>query len=165
MRHAVIRGTILSGMGILILLACGAFLPLEKLKIWGFPIFLISMTLITWGLLPYRRLRRLEMSPYRLTLDDKKWLHFAKGTSQQFGIPLCSLERIDYIEKKHDYGIGITLKEPLPKKLVVYINHFSLMDFRRKSLKRYGCDLFLPYFSNRSYQELLEITRFDHNPD
>lgn len=131
MRFTLLRGTCLAGAGALFLLASGAFLSPDHLKTWGLAIFLVSVALIAWGLLPYRRMRNLENSPYKLVVDDEGTMTFTAKGKIVFMMPVSQVDRADYIEEDRKYGIVITLKEPCP-----------------------GHDIFLPYFSKRSCSEL-----------
>lgn len=153
MRSSLMRGTCLAALGASTLLAAGGFLPSDQMTVWGLPLFLTSLTLITWGLLPYRRLRRLEMQPYQLTVDDE-WLHFTAGGRRRLSIPWASIAKLDYCGKKRNYGIGIVLKKPLPEKIIV---HGTNTGFSKTPwLTSAGCDIFMPYFSARSYQTLVD---------
>lgn len=157
MRQAVIRGSCLSGAGGLLLLITGAILPAHLLKLWGLPIFLIGIALITWGLYPYRRLKNLENNPHRIIIDQKEWLHFLSKGKPIFSTPLKNISQIKYIEKKHTYGIGVILNQEKQPTIKTKISCIEESD----------CDFFLPYFSKQAFLELNEHLniQFDHNPD
>jgi hypothetical protein len=157
LRFVLFRGTFLAGVGSLFLFYGGLFLPVSMLNTWGILIFCVGLGLITLGLLPYRRLRRLEMQPYQLKVDNGHFLHFLSKGRLILSIPLCAIEKTLYIEKEHLYGIGIVLKHPPPERVVVHDPSFQMVKYQRKSQKRYGCDLFIPYFSRRSYSDLVEV--------
>lgn len=159
MRQALMRGSLLAGIGVLSLLIGGAFLPVDLMKVWGPFLFLFGVALITWGLLPYKRLKRLEENPYTLTGEGTSWLHFSARGKALFSIPIVSIDHIDYLDQGNVYGIAVLLKEPLIQKLVVDDPNFDLGDFRRRSLKTHSCDLFLSYFSKRSFLALEEHLR------
>jgi len=147
MRSSIWRGTSLAGLGVIVLLVAGTFLPLAEMKVWGLPLFGLGIGLITWGLLPYRRMKRLETNPYTLTIDHE-WLHLAAKGRAIYSIPRESIEGIDFVEQREIYGMGISLKKPIPKKVIVHVK-----------LRKYGgYDLFLPYFSRRAYEQLLELS-------
>lgn len=143
MRFTVWRSTIFGVAGAALLFWGGTFLKTSDLNRWGFPLFLVSMGFITAGMLPYRRLKQLEMNPYSLTTEGE-WLHLSKK-----GVPLLSLkwadvQEIKWIEQGRKYGIGFILKQQAN---VVTYNHYAIQKLK-------GCDIFLPYFSERSYQIL-----------
>lgn len=131
MRHILMRGSCISGIGVIILLLSGAYLSPDHLKIWGLPIFIAGIALITWGMLPYRRLRHLELHPYRITVDAEGSLQFSKDSKPIFTTPIEAIAQINYIEKKHLYGIEITLKDNRTQ--------------------------FFPYFSPHSFHELTGV--------
>lgn len=147
MRKTLWQGTFLAGIGALLIVTCGAFLPPPLMRTWGFFIFLAAIALITLGLLPYRRLKRLEENPYALFIDDQTNLRFCSKNKLLLTIPLDSIQSTTYLEKNDRYGIAIFLKNPPPKKIEVQPN-VNLSRFSDPS-----CDLFLPYFSERTYLE------------
>jgi len=155
MKQTLLRGSFLAGVGVTGLLLAGIFLPLPEMEKLGPVIFIFSLGLITLGLLPYKQLKRLEENPYTITIDDQ-WLHFAKGHKPLFSIPICSIDQIIFINQKNEYGIGIFLKKPLLKKLKLQNSNFDLVGFQERSFKKHQCDLFLSYFSRRSFTSLHE---------
>lgn len=157
MHQALMRGTFLSVIGIIIILFGGAFTPQDYLKIWGLPIFVIGIAFITWGMLPYRKLRRLEINPDCIQVDSEESLHFTIKGEPIFSLSLADIEHIEYIQKNHVYGIGIILRKTPSMKMIVYHSNWDLAALRKKSIKEYSCDLFLPYFSKYSFQELTEV--------
>lgn len=157
LNHTLFRGTIIAGIGGAILLFAGVFVPLSSLNTWGFPIFLASLALITLGLLPYKRLKRLEVNPYEIVADHEKMWHFFEKGMPLFSLPVDDIEKTVLIEKEYLYGIGVILKKPLPLPIAIHRKAFSLEDYEKESLKKCGCDVFFPYFSKRAYQELLDF--------
>jgi hypothetical protein len=131
----------------------GSLIPAAKLWAWGLPIFLTSIALITLGMLPYRKLKLLEMNPYILKWDDE-WLHFVTKGKTLFSIPLVSIAETKYVQKGKGYGIGLWLKKPLPQKMIVCDRHFDLDAYMKRSQSEHGCDLFFPYFTERSARAL-----------
>jgi hypothetical protein len=154
MRKTLFQGTFLAGIGGLALFLGGILLPLQEMKVWGPLLFLFSVGMITWGLLPYKRLKRLEEKPYRLTIEDEHWLHFSEEGKPLFSIPMVSIECINFVEAGDKYGIGIFLKEFMPQKMIIEDSNFDLQKFVKRSRKQYAYDLFLPYFSELSHEEL-----------
>jgi hypothetical protein len=137
LKHSLLqRGTFLGFIGGLLFLLAGIFLPLPQLSIWGLPVLGAAFALITAGLLPYRRLSHLEMHPHEISLTEQR-LRFSRSGKPSFTLPLSCIKRIDYRDAPRHYGIAIWLKNPLPAKE--------------------GCDIFLPYFSKRSFDEMKEF--------
>jgi len=153
MTFILFKGTIFASLGGILWMASGAFLPPHQLKIWGLPLFLIGLALITYGWLPYKRLRSLEVKPYLLTLDENHLMHFSAMGKPLFSLPCDDIAHHAFVEKKRLYGIAIWLKDPLPKKIIIRSPNFDFDSFRTTSLKRQSCDLFLPYFSKHAYQQ------------
>jgi hypothetical protein len=120
LRFALFRGTLMGGIGAAILLFSGIFLPPALLQGWGFFLFMLSIGLIAWGLIPYRRLKRLETNPNRLILDSEGAIHFlAKGKVLQ-SIPREAVKSLRWVEKRPTgwfstglpaYGIEISLPQ------------------------------------------------------
>jgi hypothetical protein len=154
-RHILFRGTLLAGIGALFLLISGIFLPPAILTFWGFPIFLLSVGLIACGLLPYRRLKRLEVNPYILTLENGEWIHFLVKGKPVFSIPYQSIASVEWMQKKYRYGIKILLKTPLPKPLLISNKKFNYENYHLNCMKKYQCDLFFPYFSEQALKSIL----------
>lgn len=148
MKSMLWQGTILAALGAILLLLGGILLPPTELNNWGLPVFIVSIALITIGLLPYRRLRRLETKPYRIIVD-KDWLELTLQDKTLLSIPWESIEKFIYIDQKQMYGIGIILKKPLPKQVVIYT--------KKRILFSQECDVFLPYFSKHAYQVVQKI--------
>lgn len=152
-RFALLRGTIFAGLGVLLLIY-GTFLSIETLQTWGFPLFCVAIGLIALGLLPYKKLRRLEVNPYTIETDDSH-LHFLEKGVPLFSVPLDSISRFGYWESKNQYGIRIYLKETMKDKIIVHSSHFDMAKFMAKSRNGQYCDLFLPYFSQRAFKALI----------
>jgi hypothetical protein len=152
-RNAVMKGTLLGVIGVGLWLL-GLFLPVSVLKYWGLPLFLIGGGMITWGLLPYRRLRALENSPNELVAFENKYIQYRSKGKDILKIPIQSIHEMKYVEKGSEYGIGILLKDPIPEKILIHDTTFNIDKFQENSLVNYKSDLYFPYFSKRSFQEL-----------
>lgn len=153
MRHTLMKGTLLAIVGAGILVYAGIVMPKDTLSLWGLPLLLISGGLITWGMLPYRKLTRLEKKPDELVLTNSH-LHYLPGGKPALTIPQQSIERIAYLDRGTIYGIAIELKHPSPEKVIVQ-NNFNAEQFEKRSRERYDCDLFFPFFSENSAKILL----------
>lgn len=125
-RGALFRGTSIAAIGILIIAFSGAFLSPKQLDVWGLPILLSGIFLIARGLIPYRKLCRLETAPNKITLSEEGLTLFEGKKVHR--VPLSEIERLEYTEKKGLYGICLYAK---------------------------GGTLFLPYFSRRVLESLL----------
>lgn len=126
LKKTLMRGCIPAFVGILLIAIGGATLPPESLQFWGLPLLAIGLGLITYGLLPYRKLSRLQLNPDQIKVFDQDHLLYIKKGTPLLSIPCEAISNIDYLEEKDRYGIVLHA----------------------------GTALFLPYFSRRSYQEL-----------
>jgi len=148
------RGTVLGGSGAFLILMGGTLMPLEFLSLWGIPFFLVGLFFISIGLLPYRKLARLQLTPHEIHYDGK-CLVFHKQGKPLFQVFLPSIDKISYLEREHLYGVGIWLKKPIGEKVKVLQSHFNFSAFIADSMHRFeGCDLFLPFFTERTFKEL-----------
>jgi hypothetical protein len=162
LRLILIRGTIIAGVGALFIFLAAAFLTVTLLNTWGFLILCLAVSLIGIGMIPYRKLTRLEKKPYEIIAEDNSKLHFKILGNPAFMIPCVSIQNMKYLEKGNIYGIAIFLKRPLTEKILINEQNFDMRKFQKNSQKKYACDLFLPYFSQRSFNELSE---FLNRPD
>ena len=140
------KGGFMSGAGALIIIFSGTFLPLSLLKIGGVPIFFMSLICIAKGWLPYRKLTSLQLKPHEIHYDGH-FLVFLRGGKPLLKIAEASIQKIFYRENEKHYGIGLLLKRPIVDKVKVLQPHF-----KPNSVEE--CDLFFPYFSERSFHEL-----------
>ncbi len=146
---SLIRGTFLAGIGILILLFFGTFIPVEPLKIYGPFIILISLLFITLGLYPYQKLKQLEVNPHEILLNEDH-LIFSWKRKPLIMVPFSEIDKIVNIQLESRYGIGILLKKPINHHLID--PNFDEKKFIASSQKNYSCDLFLPFFTTYSFE-------------
>lgn len=154
MKRTLLFGFSLAFAGILILLLAGIYVSETEMSFWGFPLFGLGMALIVIGLLPYRRLTRLELKPNLLTIVDEDCLEYRFKGKKVMTVPLKGIEEVIFIERGSHYGIGINLKDSMPEKICVHQSHFDMNAFQEKSRVKFGCDMFFPYFTQRSFDRL-----------
>lgn len=156
LRATLFRGFAVALIGICILLVAGSYLPVESLHKWGWGLFLIALGLITWGMLPYRRLSRLQVKPDELVLLDQNHMTYVQRGKKILTIPVSSIAQMRYISHPSAYGIAIWLK-PSPSKPVIAHQAFKEVEQMRKQGQRINkADVFLPYFNQRAYDELMD---------
>lgn len=126
LKRKVIIGTILAVFGTALLLYGTLFLSVEEMQRWGWLLFFSFIILISLGLIPYRRLSRLEKQPNKITLTDRNTFIY-----RTLEVPLNAIEKAEYYETSDKYGIKIWLKD------------------RSEAI-------FLPYFTERSFAQLKE---------
>ncbi len=156
MKWTLLKGFCIAFLGIAGLLAGSIFFSLPTLQIWGLSLFLISLGLITFGLVPYRRLSRLQLKPneFILTDDSNQMIFYSKG-KKILTIPLPSIARLSYIQHPSFYGIAVWFKPAPLFPVIVHHNHQMVETLRQKG-QDIGADLFFPYFNQRAYDELVD---------
>ena len=156
-RQMLWQGTLLALVGLSILGYSSLFFSSADLGIWGFLLFCLGIGFISAGLIPYRRLCRLEINPHEIVVLDEVTIKFNWQGKSTLTVPWISVSKTAYMKRSHkNYGIGIWLKQPAPEKVIVHDLNFNVRCFQDGSRRLYGCDLFLPFFSEHSYKELLE---------
>lgn len=156
LRNSLLKGTSIAALGVIILVIAGSFIPPSYLTYLGPFIILLGGGLITLGLLPYRRLNKLENTPNEILYVYGKYLQYISKGKEVYTIPFEMIEKLDYQESGSDYGIAIYLKNESSKKIVVHNPRFNMAAFQKKSRKKHHCDLFIPYFSLRSFNRINE---------
>lgn len=151
-RAILLRGTLLASLGMLLLISAAAWVPESILKYWGLPIVIAGGALVTIGLLPYRKLVRMENKPNELILNENSSIQWIERGRPCFTIPCASIAKTEFLENKSDYGIGIWLKHPLPEKIIIHRIGSNLSRWSHKE-----CDIFLPYLTERAFKEMKEF--------
>ncbi len=142
MRSTLFRGVGLALLGLTPLIYAGLFLPVTPLNRWGAPLFLLSMLLITWGLLPYRKLTRLEKKPDQLLIQENGTIEYYVRGILQLSMAQDEIDHVSYFHSPSKYGIALW----------------------RKASKQEISPLFFPYFSERSYRELESLLEPKESP-
>lgn len=154
-KQVLLRGTFTAVSGALLILLSGVLLPAPDMSVWGVPILAAGLLMIAAGLLPYRRLCHLEMTPNEITLTDTALTYSSKG-ERIFSVPLVSIEKITHVDNDRVYGIAIMLKTPAPEKVIIHNPRFNIVNFQKEARQHHGCDLFLLGFTQRAFQEVEE---------
>lgn len=126
--RALKRGSLIAGVGVAALFFVYLTLSPELLSLVGIWVYLASSVLIAVGLIPYLKLRRLEIRPYILEVDEMA-LRFIVNGKIVHAVSRKNIEALSFIETKKWYGICVRLHEGQK-------------------------ELFLPYFSRRSFERL-----------
>jgi len=133
------------------LLLVAAFLPLSFLKSFGFALFAISCILIAIGLVNYRRLLYLELNYFELQVGEHHMTFCQKGRSI-FTVEHTSIQKLEFKQTQAHYGIEVWLLPPIQNSVRVHIPKRKFRLFLSKW--KYESDLFLPFFTEKSLQEL-----------
>jgi hypothetical protein len=153
LRRKLLKGFGFAMIGALIIVLSGTFLDPLKLKKWGFLLFLMSVFLIAYGLVPYRRMTVLTSKPDMLKIVALNYLEFYSKDTKILSIPLKSISNVIFCEDKFAYGIGLILKLD-EKENEIY--PFQSSRPQEKFRNRFNTDIFFPFFSKRSFKELQE---------
>jgi len=147
LKSILYKGFCYAFLGVLILLIGGVFLPEPLMQRWGWLIYFSAFFFITYGLLPYRKITRLQNKPNEIKLTSRSFLEFWSQTHFQFAIPLHLINSVRYFQKNKKYGMVLKLTD-FPENLRDNLSKFYIeMDKSKKEM------IFL-YFSKRSCQEL-----------
>lgn len=155
MKNVLFRGFAIAFAGMFLLLAAGVFIPFSILQYWGWIIFLLSLGLIAWGLIPYRRLSRLQLKPNELILSEGHLLSFNSKGNRVLSLPFQSIDKLSYVDHAQCYGIAVWLKSS-PHPLIVVYQFKEVEKLKKKGREMGNADLFFTYFNQRSYKELVE---------
>lgn len=154
-KQRLLRGSIPALTGIILLVLSGAFMPADQLSRWGFAILAATILLITWGLLPYRRLSYAQANPHSLELSsDGAFCYRGRRKTPILTVPFASVADIRYVDEATGYGIGIQLRDPAPEPVVVHDPPIDMAAHRASAQAACQCDLFFPLFDRTSYDEL-----------
>jgi hypothetical protein len=154
-KKILLRGSFFSALGFIPLLYGSLWMNASTLSTWGIPLFFLGIGFITLGMLPYKRLTTLQQHPNCIHLIDEKTLIYEHLGKQTLSIPLQTIESASYQEDPSNYGICIFLESRPEEKIIVQDPRFAYERYQNESRKRYGCDLFFPYFSKRGFDKLI----------
>ena len=147
LKRSLIRGSIIAGMGIFVIFATYLTLPPEKLEIVGIWAYLLGCSAIAFGLIPYKRLRQLELYPARLIASQEKLLLTANG-KHVLTLPWENIASFSFMDTPQRYGLQFILKEHMKVN-----SRFAYMSSEK--------EMFLPYFSKNSFERLKEFYDFE----
>ncbi|WP_148300653.1 cell division protein CrgA [Candidatus Protochlamydia sp. R18] len=148
------KGIVWSLLGLIPMIYVGGFAELPFLQKWGIWAFLIGFGLITAGLVPYKKLISIQQKPHELRLSETDQIDYYLKGKKVLGLPISSIKQIEYYNKDQDFGIIVRLKVPLANPFIIYSHSFSLVNFQKKSFLVEKADIFFPYFTQRSFDEL-----------
>ena len=134
-KNLLLKGTFFSFIGVFIWLVCSVFIPVYDLNYTGWLIYMVGGAFIVFGLLPYKKISRLENNPSEIIVSQDEYLYAFVGGALLIKISLDNIEALKFIDRKNDYGISISLKTPVLEK----------------------SEVFLPFFSKVSFSELYEV--------
>lgn len=158
-RFVLLRGTLIALAGVALIVYAGAFLGPSTLNNWGLAIFLSGAFFIALGLIPYKRVARIEEAPNKIIVTDRRQLHYYRHGKDVWTLPLEAIEQVVEIDEPGFYGIGLKLSSEytgaLPKLSIIG------EIYARGIRSRHRVDVIFPYFSRHSYRELEETVRLE----
>lgn len=160
LRKKLLRGTLYAVLGISLLIFAGLFIRVELMNKWGWLIFVSGLAFVAGGLMPYRRLSKMQDSPHELIIDAIS-ISLQEGGKLRYTIPIACLERWGHLDGQSEYGVCLWFKKPLPERVRIFDRRLRFHRMTKRSCRRQGCDLFIPYFSRRSYSQLADILEED----
>jgi hypothetical protein len=147
LKHQALKKLLLlAAPGALFLVISALFIQSQSI---GFIIFCSCLLMITWGLVPYRKIIQLERTPHKIFITKDTLAFFMKGR-EMFQIPTKDITKAEYQDDLKLYGIKAFLKDSssLPR---------SHLGWHQQS-KKIGCDLFFPYFRKNHAQEINNLS-------
>jgi hypothetical protein len=155
LRALLIRGTVLGVAGISILIYGGVLVSHRVLEHWGWLWFLAGVFLVTLGLRPYRRLSQLQLHPYSLSISAEA-VDFGRGGKTFYTLPLSLIASLRHVDERPESGILVTLHKEHSERIRVLDPHFPMAEHLTENKKKFGGDLFCPFFSTASLRALAE---------
>lgn len=153
LKKALFRGTLLAGLGMVFFFYGGLHLSVDILEKWGLLLWAGGFGCIILGLLPYKKLLKLQLHPHRLIVSEG-YLDYYVQEKKMLSIPLEAIQSIDYIDAPL-YGIALLTYTNSVERIRVH-DRLSQAQKMRKQGKVYNTSLFFPYFNHYAFKQLLE---------
>lgn len=155
MRYTLFKGCGFAVSGMCVLLIGGIFLPPETLGVWGWLLFVVGIGLMTFGMLPYKRLLRIQLKPDELVVQGTDLEFYSRGI-KRLTIPLRSIEKIAYRDARASYGISFRFLKPVIAPVIIHGKSGEIEKMKAEGRKFAGADLFIPRFNRKSFDRLKE---------
>ena len=153
LKKNLFQGFLYALFGTLLLIFSGTFLPLYFLQPLGWLLYLIAFFFITYGLLPYRKLTRLQNCPNEikegLKVQEAHLQIWVKG-HPQITLDFPSIKAIYFLSDPLRYGVVFQLKNWPPYLPARLKKNFVQIDAKKKKI-------FCFYFSKRSFEEINKL--------
>src|SRR5262249_12810398 len=154
-RRVLMHGTLYAGLGAVLLIGGGILIPTAVMSYIGLPLLFVSGGLILHGLAPYRQLMQLTTQPDQLIITEDRDLHYIKAGAPYPSVPLYSVDRLSFCDETPErYGIIVDLVESGIEQVVAHQKGLLFQRYLHNSKRRYHCDLFFPFFDQKSYRDL-----------
>ncbi len=161
LKQKLFQGSIFSAIGALLILICGTYLPSSIMSPFGFIIICLALFCIAVGMIPYRRLSKLQLSPHKLLITERDCT-VENDKSALYSIPLISINTVQFIQKGSVYGIALTFHKPIREKICVHSPQFDIAKLQSEAHRRFDCDLFLAFYPKEACAELTSLIEECH---
>lgn len=137
------------------LIACSEFLlPLLQFEALGIWAWLLGGSCAGLGVMPYQRLKQHKVRPEILQINHNK-ISLVADSKSRFSLPWNEVDSFNYLDNGTNYGLAFTLKPHTIQEIAKDASKAHVpVELVQKSRKEHGVDLFLPFFSQGSYQML-----------
>jgi hypothetical protein len=147
------RGCVVGGLGIAMILAAAVELDVSQMPTWGVAALIIGIVLVALGWLPYKSLSKRRARPDELMPTEEALIYSQEGTLT-LTIPLDSISRVSHIDQPPLYGVALELKEHPEERVRVHTRDYDVHRIRHHAKRKFGVDLYFPYFTHAAFQEL-----------
>ena len=103
------RSTFLGALGVIPLVLSAWFGTAAQIEVYGLPLFILCIGIISLGMIPLRNVERVESNPPSLSLSEKHLIYKQQGKLMQ--ISRGEISKIEWITRGERYGISITLSD------------------------------------------------------
>jgi hypothetical protein len=156
LKKSLFIGSSFSITGAFCIVLSGAWLSMDTLQTYGIWILLTSFIVMSLGLLPFRRLKKLSQNPDHIQIHEEYFTVYSQE-KKILSIPFNAIQELEYAEYKKRYGMSIFFKDALKEKICIHCRDFDMKSIQKKSRQEWGCSIFLPFYSERSCCKLLNI--------
>jgi len=158
-RKYFLRGAFFLLLGVVSLLACSMFLYLNFTYAYFLACFFVGLGSLWIGWSFFQKIAKMDFHPDEIIFYENA-LGYQRKDKLLFVLPFSAISSLTFISKRNHYGIGFFLKNTQKEKILLNDTNFDLLDFHKNSKKKYRCDLFFPFFSHGTYEELKELCTY-----
>lgn len=156
LRKNLFRGTFFSLIAFLLLFFLYQGGKEGPLASWGALVFLVSLALMAYGFIPFRKLSSLLTSPSKIVCTPTKLTFFDKGCAKM-EVPYDLVDRLAFIESSNLYGITLKLKEEEELKVKLLEKAPRLKEEIAWNLLNYQAEIFFPFFDQATAKEIKDL--------
>lgn len=132
-RKVLFRGTLFAIIGLMPMLYASLFLDVKALSAWGWLNFVWGIGWIAAGMIPYKRLSKLERTPNKIVLSQDGSFRYCVGDAPVLNLKAEAISDVSFTEQRGAGGATVVTKE--------------------------GKCFHLPFFNQRTCSEISQIIR------